>query len=62
MGHARSSRETFECVAKRLAPDKGRPVTERAEQVAFTTGKLDPLVDPSGYGVIRPSRRMSAAG
>lgn len=32
-----------------------RAVTARAEKQAKATGKLDPLVDPAGYGVIRRS-------
>ena len=35
-------------------PDRG-PVTTRAEQKARETGKLNPLVDPAEYGVIRRS-------
>ncbi len=34
---------------------KSGPSTARAEQMARETGKLDPLVDPAGYGVIRRS-------
>lgn len=36
--------------------EKGRSATSRGEQIVKKTGKLDPLVDPAGYGVIRPSR------
>lgn len=31
-------------------------VTRAAEEESRRTGRLDPLVDPAGYGVIRPSR------
>jgi hypothetical protein len=37
-------------------PDEG-PVTARAAQQAHATGKLNPLVDPQGFGVIRRSLR-----
>lgn len=54
MGRDVFSREAYRSVSERLVPEKG-PVTARAEQKARDTGKLNPLVDPAGYGVIRRS-------
>ena len=54
MGREVFTRSTY----KAVKADKGvgeREVTKRAEQRAKSTGKLDPLVDPSGFGVIRLS-------
>lgn len=36
--------------------EKGRESTFRGKQTVESTGKLDPLVDPAEYGVVRPSR------
>lgn len=52
MGRRLFSKEAFTRSVSEHAPDKG-PVTARAEQKARETGKLNPLVDPAGYGVIR---------
>jgi hypothetical protein len=54
MGARTTSRSAFESARKRFVADEG-PATARAEQHARKTGKLNPLVDPSGYGVIRRS-------
>jgi len=48
------TKTTFERAIEDRAPSKGS-VTARAEQVARETGKLNPLVDPSQFGVIRRS-------
>jgi len=37
------------------APTESSHVTKKAEQEAYATGKLNPLVDPAEYGVIRRS-------
>jgi hypothetical protein len=39
----------------RFVPEGDGPVTRVAEQRAHRTGKLDELVDPAGYGVVRRS-------
>ncbi len=49
------SRTTFEETTSKLTT-RGAAVTVRGEQTVKKTGKLDPLVDPAQYGVIRPSR------
>jgi len=54
MGEHTSSRESFERESRRATSDDG-PATKKAEQHAHETGKLNPLVDPAGYGVIRRS-------
>src|SRR3989338_6005270 len=54
MGKRTFSRESYESASSLFASAEG-PVTLRAEQVAHKTGKLNPLVDPAGYGVIRRS-------
>lgn len=54
MGYHTFSREAYVRSVREHAPDEG-PVTARAEQKARETGKLNPLVDPKGYGVIRRS-------
>ena len=55
MGKTTFSRETFTRAAH-TATDGGREsATKRSEQQAKKTGKLDPLVDPAGYGLIRRS-------
>lgn len=57
MGRETFSRSTYTSAAARVRGTSGSgPVTRAAEQQAMETGKLDPLVDPAGYGVIRPSR------
>jgi hypothetical protein len=54
MGKYTTSRETFRSASAKVISDDG-PATKKAEQQARKTGKLNPLVDPSGYGVIRRS-------
>lgn len=54
MGRDTFSRDTYKSASLRFVPEKG-PATARAEQSAHETGKLNPLVDPAGYGVIRRS-------
>lgn len=53
MGRNTFSTEAYRSATKSISTSE--PVTFRAEQVAHKTGKLNPLVDPSGYGVIRRS-------
>lgn len=48
------SRDSFETAKETYIPKEG-PTTAKAEQQAHKTGKLHPLVDPAGYGVIRRS-------
>ena len=48
------TRTAYVKAAKLFVPKEG-PATARAEQRAHATGKLNPLVDPAGYGVIRRS-------
>ncbi len=55
MGRSTFTREAYAAASKAYVPPSG-PATRRAEQQAHNTGKLNPLVDPSEYGVIRPSR------
>lgn len=54
MGRGTFSRAAFVESTRSRVADIG-PVTARAEQQARETGKLNPLVDPAGYGVIRLS-------
>jgi hypothetical protein len=55
MGKRTFSRTAFKAATTAFVPEKG-PVTRAAEQQVYETGKLNPLVDPAGYGVIRYSR------
>lgn len=55
MGWGTFTREAFTRAHEEHVPRDSRSTTERAEQQARKTGKLDPLVDPAGYGVIRRS-------
>jgi len=48
------SRAAFTAEVSRSVPKSG-PATAKAEQHARKTGKLNPLVDPQGFGVIRRS-------
>ncbi|MFA4846319.1 MAG: hypothetical protein WC654_07240 [Patescibacteria group bacterium] len=48
------SRTAYRSASKTYVPKEG-PATARAEQKARETGKLNPLVDPAGYGAIRRS-------
>lgn len=54
MGRGTFSRESYSETARTLVTGSG-PVTRGAEQEARKTGKLNPLVDPAGFGVIRRS-------
>lgn len=54
MGKYTFSREAYRGATKEFVPEEG-PATFRAEQEAHSTGKLHPLVDPAGYGLIRRS-------
>lgn len=54
MGKYTFSRESYAKAVETHVPKRG-PATKRAEQIAHETGKLNPLVDPAGYGVIRRS-------
>lgn len=54
MGKHTFSRDAYLLAATKYVPTEG-PSTLRAEQAAHATGKLNPLVDPAGYGVIRRS-------
>lgn len=54
MGRSTFSRSLYKsAVAAEGVGERG--VTAKSEQKAYETGKLDPLVDPSGFGVIRLS-------
>lgn len=55
MGKDTFSRAAYTRSVAKFASSDG-PVTKGAEQQARKTGKLNPLVDPKEYGVIRPSR------
>lgn len=54
MGRSTFSRSLYRS-AKESEGVGEKGVTARAEQKAYATGKLDKLVDPSGFGVIRLS-------
>jgi len=54
MGKSTFSRDAYTMASKKFVSTEG-PATKRAEQSARETGKLNPLVDPAGYGVIRRS-------
>lgn len=55
MGEKTSSRTAFVDATSQHTSGSG-PSTANAEREVRATGKLNPLVDPSQYGVIRPSR------
>ena len=55
MGYGTFSRAAFTTAHEEHVPKGARSTTEKAEQQARKTGKLDPLVDPAGYNVIRRS-------
>jgi len=55
MGKNTTSRDTYCAAVKTLRADGSGPVTRKAEQEAHKTGKLNPLVDPAGFGIIRRS-------
>lgn len=54
MGWKRLTDASYTAAMKTYVPERG-PATFRAERQAMATGKLNPLVDPSGFGVIRES-------
>jgi hypothetical protein len=54
MGDKTFSKVAYTAASEKFVPSEG-PATRRAEQTAHKTGKLNPLVDPAGYGVIRRS-------
>ncbi|HEY8885940.1 MAG TPA: hypothetical protein VIM31_00345 [Candidatus Microsaccharimonas sp.] len=54
MGRDTFTRSAYTSASSRFVDTSG-PATYRAEQRARKTGKLDELVDPAGYGVIRRS-------
>lgn len=54
MGYETFSRTSYKATVREIIPKSG-PATARAEQKARETGKLNPLVDPAEYGVIRRS-------
>ena len=55
------AKERFSRTAFRDATDtfttKGKASTYRGEEQVRITGKLDPLVDPAEYGIIREDRK-----
>ena len=56
MGERTFTKEAFTAASKaHTSGDSRRPVTETGERQARETGKLNPLVDPAGFGVIRRS-------
>lgn len=54
MGFNRPTAATFRAAHSTYVPQRG-PATRVAEERVRKTGKLDPLVDPAEYGVIRRS-------
>lgn len=54
MGRKTFTRSAYASAHAAYVPSSG-PATRVAEQKAYHTGKLDPLVDPSEYGIIRRS-------
>lgn len=55
MGRGTVTRSAYVAASAAHAPSKG-PVTNKAVEQLHETGKLDPLVDPKEFGVIRQSR------
>ena len=55
MGFRRFTEEGYTLSYATYVPTRG-PATARAEEQARITGKLDPLVDPAEYGIVRSSR------
>lgn len=55
MGDGTSSRDAYTEASRRLGVSTRKSITAEAEQKARKTGKLNPLVDPAEYGVIRLS-------
>lgn len=54
MGRDTFSKNDYKVAVKKLLPDSG-PVTSRGRDEVRSTGKLNSLVDPAGYDVIRRS-------
>lgn len=54
MGKRTVTRDAYSAAFKKYVPEEG-PATDKAEQKAHSTGKLHPLVDPAGYGLVRRS-------
>ena len=54
MGDRRLTQASYAASVRTYVPTRG-PATRAAEERARDTGKLDPLVDPAEYGVIRRS-------
>jgi hypothetical protein len=54
LGRRTFSEAAYTAATEAFVPRSG-PTTRLAEQVAHRTGKLDPLVDPAGFNVIRRS-------
>lgn len=55
MGRGKFSQATYDSSVRTHTTGRG-PVTAKAEEEYQETGKLNPLVDPAEYGVVRPSR------
>ncbi len=55
MGRGTFTEAVYRSSRAALAPE-GTKATLRGEQTVRKTGKLDPLVDPAEFGVVRPSR------
>lgn len=55
MGEKTSSRDVYDATVRQLV-QAGQAATARGEEQVRTTGKLNKLVDPAEYGVIRESR------
>lgn len=55
MGYKRLTDSSYTSSMRTYVPDH-TAATRAAEKLAADTGVLDPLVDPSGYGVVRSSR------
>lgn len=56
MGATRLTATSYNSARNTYVPrQQGASATRAAEQMAKVTGKLDPLVDPAGFGVIRKS-------
>ncbi len=54
MGDNRFTRATFASARDTYVPSSG-PATRSGAEKVYQTGKLDPLVDPAGYDVVRRS-------
>jgi hypothetical protein len=54
MGRSTFTRSAYDSASSKHVPKKG-PITRAAQERIKQTGKLDPLVDPAEFGVIRRS-------